>query len=234
VQLNGQQLPFIGTPDDQIDVVMHVAPWAERRMAAWDCHRSQHNPDGAFAQMPDALRRSMAENEHFVLAVARVPLPEGVGDDLLAGLPATNPETAPTGLDVGLLRADLAGRMAYLEISEGYLKNVVDHAFAQVLEQYVEQEQEIIYLLARALRVAGEPAGEIAADPNPIARGARLETVDDRQGFLLAGAKQALAAWGAKAEAAAGPAEQAFWAELTVKLEAQIQTLTTPRGAPQH
>lgn len=233
VQLNGQQLPFISTPDDQIDVVMHVAPWAERRMAAWDCHRSQHNPNSAFSQMPDALRRSMAENEHFVLAVARVPLPDGVGDDLLAGLPVTNPETAPAGLDVGLLRGDLAGRMAYLEVSQGYLRNVVDRAFARVLEQYAEQEQEIIYLLARALRVAGQPASEIAADPNPIARGARIETVEDRQGFLLAGAKRALAAWGARAEAAPGPAEQGFWEELTVQLEAQIQTLTTPRGAPQ-
>jgi LmbE family N-acetylglucosaminyl deacetylase len=85
VQLNGQQLPFLGTPDDQIDVMSGLGRSAA---AAWDCHRSQHNPEGAFSQMPEALRRAMAENEHFVLAVARTPLPEGVDDDLLAGLAA--------------------------------------------------------------------------------------------------------------------------------------------------
>jgi LmbE family N-acetylglucosaminyl deacetylase len=232
VQLNGQQLPFIGTPDDQIDVVMHVAPWAERRMAAWDCHRSQHNPNGAFSQMPDSLRRTMAENEHFVLAVARVPLPNGVDDDLLAGLPAESLESAPVGPGVDLLRADLSSQMAHLEVCEGYLKNVVDRGFAQVLQQYAEQAQEIISLLARALRLAGEPASEIAPDPEPIARGARLETVGDRQGFLLAGANRALATWGARA-GTAGPGAQGLWQELVVKMEAQIQILTAPRGVPQ-
>jgi mycothiol S-conjugate amidase len=234
VQLNGQQLPFIGTPDDEIDVVMHVAPWAERRLAAWDCHRSQHNPDGAFAQMPDALRRTMAENEHFVLAIARVPLPDGVDDDLLAGLPKSAPETDLAGLDAALLRADLAGQRAYLEVCQGYLKNVVDRGFAQVLQEYANRAQEILSLLARALRLAGEPAGEIAADPDPLARGAHLETVGDRQAFLLAGASRTLEAWAARAKAAAVPKARAYWEELAEQVAAQIETLTTPHGGSQH
>jgi mycothiol S-conjugate amidase len=255
VQLNGQQLPFIGTPDDQIDVVMHVASWAERRMAAWDCHRSQHNPNGAFSQMPDALRRTMAENEHFVLAVARVPLPDGVHDDLLAGLPvgslvphqgrssvtvaATDKRfspnrlpdavlgTTPVALDVDLLRADLARQRAYLDICEGYLKNIIDRGFAQVLQQYAEQEQEIIYLLARALRLSGGPTAEIVADPESIARGAHLETVGDRQGFLLAGANQALDAWGARSATALQVEDQAFWKTLRTAAEDQVRIVTS-------
>jgi hypothetical protein len=245
VQLNGQQLPFLGTPDDQIDVVMRVAPWVERRMAAWDCHRSQHNPDGAFSQMPEALRRTMAENEHFVLAVARTPLPEGVNDpkgvanpdrvadDLLAGL-AAEAETTTVALDVDTLRGELASRRAYLTVCEGYLKNVIDPDFAQALAQYAELEQDIIHLLARAMRLAGEPSAEIAPDPEPIARGASLETIGDRQSFLLAGVRQALAGWQARGAAAAAPAEshssdedqQAFWHTLRALAEDQIKTLT--------
>jgi LmbE family N-acetylglucosaminyl deacetylase len=247
VQLNGQQLPFLGTPDDQIDVVMRVAPWAERRLAAWDCHRSQHNPEGAFSQMPESLRRSMAENETFVLPVARVPLPERgaehsggadpegiadpnrVADDLLAGLPAGSPQISPAGLDVAALQADLAGRRAYLAVCEGYLRHVTDPAFAEVLQQVAEQELEIIYLLARALRQAGESAAEIAPDPAPAARGAKLETIGDRQGFLLAGARQALEAWGTRATAATEPGERAHWEELRALAEDQVRMLTTLR-----
>jgi LmbE family N-acetylglucosaminyl deacetylase len=240
VQLNGQQLPFLGTPDDQIDVVMRVAPWAERRMAAWDCHRSQHNPDGAFSQMPEELRRTMAENEHFVLAVARTPLPEGaadpegIADDLLAGLAAEAPQTAPAALDVDALLSELASHRAYLAVCEGYLKNVMDPGFAQVLEQYAEQEQEIIHLLARALRLAGEPTAEIAPAPEPLVRGAGLERIEDRQAFLLTGVREALARWDARGAAASSSLEslsldgdpRAFWSALHALAEEQNKTLT--------
>ncbi len=86
VELKGELLPFYSTPDEMVNVTMRVVSWADRRMAAWDCHRSQHNPEGAFATMPDGLRREMAENEHYVLERARVPLPPGLQDDLFTGL----------------------------------------------------------------------------------------------------------------------------------------------------
>ena len=70
VELNGELLPFYGTPDDEIDVTMHVEAYVERRMAAWDCHRSQHNPKGFSSTMPDGMRREMAANEQYVLAAA--------------------------------------------------------------------------------------------------------------------------------------------------------------------
>ena len=75
VELNGQLLPFYGTPDDQIDVTMRVEAYVEHRMAAWDCHRSQHNPKGFSSTMPDGMRREMAANEQYVLAAAAVPCP---------------------------------------------------------------------------------------------------------------------------------------------------------------
>ena len=88
VELNGQLLPFYGTPDEEIDITMQVEAYVERRMAAWDCHRSQHNPQGFSSTMPDGMRRAMAANEQYVLAAAYVPLPDGAIDDLLAGLEA--------------------------------------------------------------------------------------------------------------------------------------------------
>ncbi len=63
VELNGELLPFMGTPDDEIDVTMHVGSTVPRRMAAWACHRSQHNPKGLSTVMPDGLREEMAANE---------------------------------------------------------------------------------------------------------------------------------------------------------------------------
>jgi hypothetical protein len=105
------------------------------------------------------------------------------------------------------------------------------------LQQYAEQEQEIVYLLARALRQAGEPTAEIAADPEPIAGGAALETIGDRQSFLLAGARRALAGWQAREAAAAGlpesrtpgEEERAFWRALCALAEEEIKILTTYR-----
>ena len=75
--MNGELLPFYGTPDDEIDVTMHVEAYVERRMAAWDCHRSQHNPKGFSSTMPDGMRREMAANEQYVLAAASYPSARG-------------------------------------------------------------------------------------------------------------------------------------------------------------
>jgi LmbE family N-acetylglucosaminyl deacetylase len=234
VQLNGRQLPFLGTPDDEIDVVMRVAPWAERRLVAWDCHRSQHNPEGAFSQMPESLRRSMAENETFVLAVARVPLSEGLAGDLLAGLPPAGAQGAPVELDVAAMRADLVVQRAYLAVCEGYLRNVRDPGFAEKLQQYADLEQEILSMLARALRQAGGPAAEIAADPVVVRLGAGFETITDRSSFLSDGARRALDVWGRR-EAAMASAQgtldldeepQGLWAALRELGAEQIKLLS--------
>ena len=110
VELNGELVPFYGTPDDEIDVTMRVEAYVERRMAAWDCHRSQHNPKGFSSTMPDGMRREMAANEQYVLAAASIPLPEGTGDDLLAGLEAGVDATRRCGRRTGACR--VAGRAA--------------------------------------------------------------------------------------------------------------------------
>jgi cation transport ATPase len=138
-------------------------------------------------------------------------------------------------LSVDALHGELAGRRAYLTVCQGYLKNVIDPDFAQALQQYAELEQDIIHLLARALRLAGESPAETAPDPEPLARGMGLETVADRQGFLLAATRQALARWKEREAGASEPSEsraldggeQAFWCALRASAEEQIKILTT-------
>jgi mycothiol S-conjugate amidase len=225
IQLNGQQLPFLGTPDDQIDVTMHVAPWVERRMAAWDRHRSQHNPAGAFSRMPEEAQRVWVENEHFVLAAARVPLPAGVADDLLAGLEKTPDEPLPAPDAVTALRTALAVHRAYLAVYEDYLGSSPEPQFAALLQGLTEREQELIHLLARGLRRAGETATEIPADPRIKAQSRRQRDPRARLQFLLDGARQAVTFY--RAARATEPAWRAVWEELAALAEAQLAAVQT-------
>lgn len=94
VQLNGAQLPFTPTPEDEVTTVLDVSPWAEQAEAAWHAHVSQINPNGLFSKMPAEVRREWRAKEHLVLAGCRLPgyLPKGGvkgsawETDLFAGL----------------------------------------------------------------------------------------------------------------------------------------------------
>ena len=55
VSLNGEKLRFFSTPDDEVTAVMDVAAWSEQREAGWECHKSQHNPQGMFSQVSDKV-----------------------------------------------------------------------------------------------------------------------------------------------------------------------------------
>lgn len=228
VELNGQQLAFHATPDDEIDVTMHVDAYVERRMAAWDCHRSQHNPKGFSSTMPDGMRREMAANEQFVLAEARVPLPQGLADDLLAGL---EPEGATAlsdadeadAADLLALRAELIAHRSLIEVCQGYPGRSPEPNLAGFLQHLADGEQEIIYRLARALRLAGEPAGGVEADPKLRAKAMRYESTPDRVRFLRTLTQEAVARCQAQARQATGPAQKAVWEELVGLVQAQAR-----------
>lgn len=234
VRLGDQLLPFVGTPDEQIDVVMHVGPWAERRMAAWECHRSQHNPDGAFARMPEAVRRAMAENEHFVLAAARVPLPEGVNDDLLAGLspPESDLEFPPSVANssfIPALRHETALHRGLAELCQTYLATLSEPKYAAILERLADGEQEIISYLARILRMHGSPSSEISADPRLRAEGAHLKEPVEQLSFLRAHLDQMERSCQARIVATQDPAAHRFWHELASLIQEQLLTLAPDR-----
>lgn len=221
VELNGQQLPFYGTPDEEIDVIMRVAAWVPRRMAAWDCHRSQHNPKGFSATMPDGMREEMAANEHYVLAAARVPLPEGVHDDLLAGLGAEPeaPDLSPAFL--AALRDELARHRALVALCADYQINQADARFAQLARRLEEGEHEIIYRLSRALRAAGEAAGVIEPDARLRQAGRRRDATPQRVAFLRTLTEEAVSRFQAQARQAADPQQKAVWEELAPLAQAQ-------------
>jgi mycothiol S-conjugate amidase len=225
VQLKGQQLPFYATPDEDIDVIMEVSCCVEHRQEAWECHRSQHNPEGAFSQMPEEVRRAMWESEHFVIAAERVPLPPEGRHDLLAGLEAWTDVPGATADDAGTLRAGLAVRRAYLEVEQEYLRSTKDERFKKLLEPLPAQEQDFIYSLAQALRRADGTPAAVGPDPRLLSQGRACHGMRARARFLLAAARHAAGRYG-ELHAQAGTPEQAeVWAELLPLAQSRLQAI---------
>jgi LmbE family N-acetylglucosaminyl deacetylase len=233
VELNGELLPFYATPDDEVDVIMHVEPWVERRMAAWECHRSQHNPKGFSATMPDGVRREMAANEHFLLAAARVPLPDGVTDDLLAGLAqASEDPQIFDGLaeSAAALRAELTVHLALAEVCQAYLRSGTEPKQIETYRRVADGEQEMVHRLAHFLRVAGEPAGAIEADARVSSKGRYQESALDRLSFLLSAFERSMARCQSRVKAAASSDQRAVWEELGQAAQAQVKVVQAAMG----
>jgi hypothetical protein len=230
VELNGALLPFYGTPDAEIDVTMRVEAYVECRMAAWECHRSQHNPTGFSATMPDGMRREMAANEQFVLAAARVPLPEGAGDDLLAGLEAGSlaggaaaDQAAAASESLAALRAELIAHRSLVDVCQAYQSRSNEPNLTGFVQHLADGEQEIVYLLARALRRAGEPSGTLEADPRSRGRALRYESTPDRVQYLRTLTEQIVARCQAQVRRINDPDQKATWEELVGLVEAQAR-----------
>ncbi len=242
VELNGQLLPFVPTPDEAIDVTMHVEAEAPRRLAAWDCHRSQHNPQGAFVFMPADLRQMQAENEYFVLVAARAPLPAGVDNDLIAGLEdgvtldgLTGPEglaDEPQGeagqLDlIARLRSSLGARRGYLAVYEEYLRQNPKPDLQALLHSLADTEQEILYLLAGALRRAGEPPTKVEPDGRPLAQALTCLDLWSRWQCLRVSAVHAARLYAARAAATTDDSERELWGELQKLAGEQVDAIKT-------
>ena len=73
----------IGTPDELVTTVVDVSDYVDVKIASLNCHRTQMDPNGPFAQLPQEMVREFMSTEYFTLA-----MPEGAGKaaDLLAGL----------------------------------------------------------------------------------------------------------------------------------------------------
>jgi hypothetical protein len=230
VELNGELLPFYGTPDDEIDVTMHVEAYVERRMAAWDCHRSQHNPKGFSATMPDGMRREMAANEQYVLAAAHIPLQAGASDDLLIGLAAEDSDADTEIADadhaaesLAALRAELIAHRSLVDVCMGYQSRSNEPNLTGFVQHLAAGEQEIVYLLARALRRAGEPSGTLEADPKLRTRALRYESTPDRVRYLRTLTEQIVDSCQAQVRRANDPDQKAVWEELTALVLAQAR-----------
>ena len=237
VELNGELLPFYGTPDDEIDVTMHVEAYVERRMAAWECHRSQHNPKGFSATMPDGMRREMAANEQYVLAAAHIPLPEGASDDLLIGLAAEDGDADAEIADsdhgvesLAALRVELIAHRSLVDVCMGYQSRSNEPNLTGFVQHLADGEQEIVYLLARALRRAGEPSGTLEADPKMRTRALRYDSTPDRVRYLRALTEQIVVRSQAQLRRANDPDQKAVWEELTALVLAQARAVAEFAG----
>ncbi len=227
VELNGAELPFYGTPDDEIDVVVDAADCVPRRMAAWDCHKSQHNPKGFSSVMPDGLRQEMAAREAYVLAASRIPLPTGVKDDLLAGLDEAPVEVESSEAQTEALRRELVAARTLLALAENYRRRAIEVSDRRIFETFIDPQQETVHILARALRQAGAGSGKVDADP--LGRANRLEIPKQQVEYLRGEVKRAAERY--NAQAGYDPARRAVWEELAAlggcaARRAGVKTLT--------
>lgn len=76
-----------GLPDEEITHVLDVGDWHDTKARSLNHHRTQMNPNGPFAKMPEEMTRDWRSKEHYGLAAGE-PLPDGeeARSDLFAGL----------------------------------------------------------------------------------------------------------------------------------------------------
>ena len=77
------EVETIGTPDELVTTVVNVSAYVEIKIASLYCHRTQMDPTGPFAQLPQEIVREIMNTEYFSLAI-----PQGASNDadLLGGL----------------------------------------------------------------------------------------------------------------------------------------------------
>lgn len=224
VQLNGEQLPFFGTPDDEITLVIDTAAWAEQRMAGWECHKSQHNPAGMLSQMSEDVRKIWVSREYLHLVAHRLPAVAERETDLFAGLeqqaaaaaePAADVAEAAPAVDVAELASRLLSavrtRRAYLEIYKDYRKRQPKPEFAELLDALIEDAQEGIAELSSQLRRLDRSPMQASTNEKLVAQGTMRKGAPSKLNFLLVGSTKALE-WYQSQMAGHDPAEvRAVW-----------------------
>ena len=73
----------VGTPDEEVTTTLDVSAYVDTKIASLNCHRTQIDPNGPFAQLPEDMTRETMATEYYTLAM---PENAGPGDDLLGNL----------------------------------------------------------------------------------------------------------------------------------------------------
>jgi N-acetyl-1-D-myo-inositol-2-amino-2-deoxy-alpha-D-glucopyranoside deacetylase len=76
----------IGTPDDEINAVVDVSQFVDRKFAALEAHRTQLGTIAPFLQIPQDIRAMAMGAEHYVLARTELARPQQIESDLFEGL----------------------------------------------------------------------------------------------------------------------------------------------------
>ncbi len=76
-------LDSLGTPDDEVTTVLDVGAFVDTKIASLNCHRTQIDSNGPFAQLPEDMMREIMSTEYYAMVS-----PEGADQatDLLGGL----------------------------------------------------------------------------------------------------------------------------------------------------
>lgn len=78
-----KEVDSLGSPDEEVTTVLDISQYVDTKIASLNCHRTQMDPNGAFAKLsPEELRNFMS-TEYYILAVPREAGPEA---DLLTRL----------------------------------------------------------------------------------------------------------------------------------------------------
>lgn len=236
IELNGQRLPFVGTPDEEISTVLDVAAWVEQRMAAWDCHRSQHNPETLLSSLSEEERRANASREFLQLIAHRLPaalqhetdlwagLEPAAAHDAEAGEPADEAVDAASAAAGERLLAALRSRRTYLMIYQDYLKRSPKAEFAALLATLIEHAQETIALLSGALRRIDSNPKRAGINEKLLAQGVGRRVAAGKLNFIIVGSARNLDWYTQQLGQNDPPAIQAVWQTL-IELESQDQQL---------
>ena len=215
VQLNGDQLPFVATPDEDVSTLLDVAAWADQRVAGWECHQSQHNPNGAFTQVPDDVQQDFRSREYLQLIAHRLadnPSPE---TDLLTGI-VPDTEIGDPDPEADLLKTTdssiqpeheepekpairgkatdaLAARMldavrsnnTHVLLYQEYRKRTRQVDVIALLDVLIDGSQEAIALISPILRRMDRSPMRAGINENTLAQGSSRRGTENRLNFVL-------------------------------------------------
>lgn len=227
VQLNGDQLPFVATPDEDVSTVLDVAAWADRRVAGWECHQSQHNPNGAFSQVPDEVQQDFRSREYLQLIAHRLadnPSPETdlfdsivpdteIGDhdpevdvlettDSSIQLEQDEPEKPVIrGKAADALAARLLDAVrsnsTHVLLYQEYRKRSRKEDVIALLDVLIDGSQEAIALISPVLRRLNRSPMRAGINENTLAQGASRKGTANRLDFVLV-AQERMVEWTAE------------------------------------
>lgn len=224
IQLNGEEMAFFATPDEEISTVVDVTPWVDQRMAAWECHLSQHNPAGLWRDVPKETQRAAQSREYLRLIAQRMPAAEAEAGWLWSSAPLAEadswagPEENELPPDAAAaadrFSAALRSRRTYLLLYQDYRKHSPKPEFAALLRELIAHTQDAIALLSSALRRLDRMATRVSINEKLLAQGNGRKGAAGKLNFILNGMTKNLEWIRQQRALETAPTLQAVWDEL--------------------
>ena len=69
-----RDIDLVGTPDEEVTTTLDVSGYVDTKIASLNCHRTQIDPNGPFAQLPEDMMREINGTEYYTLVSGEVDL----------------------------------------------------------------------------------------------------------------------------------------------------------------